>query len=210
MSDFPGIRNLSSLNDLNSLNNLSGLNDLNSLISLKNLLSLIFPSSWHQNDLSWTLNVGWILKNPLFYWFLAPFLLEAVKGAQHQKNKKWWIRHKCAYLINKNLNLYPQQSQITLFALQFAMIYTVLVYLSNVMQEAVLCIYEISSHSCFFLVYSRHDFHCEIQACLWRSCHSCSGKQQEVGRLLIGVFWQDFVWCHFSDCPWPLKSPMTS
>ena len=34
LSDFPGIRNLSSLNDLNSLNNLSGLNDLNSLISL--------------------------------------------------------------------------------------------------------------------------------------------------------------------------------
>ena len=44
LSDFPGIRNLSSLNDLNSLNNLSGLNDLYSLISSKNLLSLIFSS----------------------------------------------------------------------------------------------------------------------------------------------------------------------
>jgi hypothetical protein len=35
LSDFPGIRNLSSLNDLYSLNNLGGLNDLYSLISSK-------------------------------------------------------------------------------------------------------------------------------------------------------------------------------
>ena len=35
LSDFPGIRNLSSLNDINSLNNLSGFNDLNSLILSK-------------------------------------------------------------------------------------------------------------------------------------------------------------------------------
>ena len=55
-----------------------------------------FHQPWHQNDLSWSLNVGWILKNPLFYWFLPPCLLEAVEGAQHQKNKNWWIRHKCA------------------------------------------------------------------------------------------------------------------
>ena len=34
-SDFPGLKNLCSLNDLDSLNNLSGLNDLNSLISSK-------------------------------------------------------------------------------------------------------------------------------------------------------------------------------
>ena len=45
LSDFPGLRNLSSLNDLNSLNNLSGLNDLYSLISSKKLLSLMFPST---------------------------------------------------------------------------------------------------------------------------------------------------------------------
>ena len=42
LSDFPGIRNLSSLN---SLNNLSGLNDLNSHISSKNILRLMFPST---------------------------------------------------------------------------------------------------------------------------------------------------------------------
>jgi hypothetical protein len=40
LSDFPGIRNISSHNNLNSLNNLSGLNDLNGLISSKKLTEL--------------------------------------------------------------------------------------------------------------------------------------------------------------------------
>jgi hypothetical protein len=70
LSDFPGIRNLSSLNSLN---------DLNSLISSKNLLSLMLPLTWQQNDQSWSLNMEWIIKNPLFYGFLALFLLEAVE-----------------------------------------------------------------------------------------------------------------------------------
>jgi len=74
LSDFPSILNLSSLNDL------SGLNDLNSLISSKNLLSLMLPLTWQQNDQSWSLNVEWIIKNPLFYGFLALFLLEAVEA----------------------------------------------------------------------------------------------------------------------------------
>ena len=36
--------------------------------------------TWKQNDLSWPLNVEWIIKNPLLYWFLALFLLEAVEA----------------------------------------------------------------------------------------------------------------------------------
>ena len=76
LSDFPGIRNLSSLNDLYSLNNLGSLNDLFSLISSKKLLSLMFPSTLAPK---WPLNVGWIIKNSIFYWFLAHFLLEAVE-----------------------------------------------------------------------------------------------------------------------------------
>ena len=77
VGDFPAIRNLSSLNDLNSLNDLSG---LNSLISSKNLLSMMLSLTWQQNDLSWSLNVEWIIKNPQFYGFLALFLLEAVEA----------------------------------------------------------------------------------------------------------------------------------
>ena len=87
LDDFPVIRNLSSLNDLNSLNGLSG---LDSLISSKHLLSMMLPITWQQNDLSWSLNVKWILKNPLFYGFLAVFLLEAVEafGCYFQQNPR--------------------------------------------------------------------------------------------------------------------------
>ena len=80
LGDFPSIRNLSSLNDLNSLNDLSGLNGLNSLILSKHLLSMMLPLIWQQNDLSWSLNVEWIIKNPQFYGFLAFFLMEAVEA----------------------------------------------------------------------------------------------------------------------------------
>ena len=80
LSDFPGIRSLSGLNDLNSLNDLSGLNDLNSLIPWKNLKSMMLPLTWQQNDQYWSLNVAWIIKNPLFYGVLALFLLEAVEA----------------------------------------------------------------------------------------------------------------------------------
>ena len=80
LGDFPAIRNPSSLNDPNSLNDLSGLNGLNSLISSKHLLSMMLPLTWQQNDLSWSLNVEWIIKNPQFYGFLALFLLEAVEA----------------------------------------------------------------------------------------------------------------------------------
>ena len=71
LSDFPGIRSLSGRNDLNSLNDLSGLNDFKSLISSKNLLSIMLPSTWQQNYQYWSLNVTWIIKNPLLYRVLA-------------------------------------------------------------------------------------------------------------------------------------------
>ena len=77
LGDFPAIRNLSSLNDLNSLNDLSG---LNGFISSKHLLNMMLPLTWQQNDLSWSPNVEWIIKNPLFYGFWALFLLEAVEA----------------------------------------------------------------------------------------------------------------------------------
>jgi hypothetical protein len=39
-----------------------------------------FYQSWQQNAQFWSLNVEWIIKNPLFYGFLALFLLEAVEA----------------------------------------------------------------------------------------------------------------------------------
>ena len=41
---------------------------------------MMLPLTWQQNDLSWSLNVEWIIKNPQIYGFLALFLLEAVEA----------------------------------------------------------------------------------------------------------------------------------
>ena len=80
------MRNLSSLNDLNSLNDLS---DLNGFISSKHSLNMMLSLTWLQNDLSWSLNVEWIIKNTQFYGFLALFLLEAVEAMDVSFN---WIQ----------------------------------------------------------------------------------------------------------------------
>ena len=40
-------------------------------------MMLLLP--WQQTDLSWSPNVEWLIKNPLFYGFWALFLLEAVE-----------------------------------------------------------------------------------------------------------------------------------
>ena len=41
---------------------------------------MMLPLTWQQNDLTWSLNVEWIIKNPQFYGFSALFLLEAVEA----------------------------------------------------------------------------------------------------------------------------------
>jgi hypothetical protein len=74
LSDFPGIRNLSSLNDFN---NLSGLNDLTSLISSKTLLNLMFPSILAPNGPILVSQCG---MNHQKSHILALFLLEAVEA----------------------------------------------------------------------------------------------------------------------------------
>ena len=45
----------------------------------KNYWAWFFHQPWHQSDLFWSDNVGWIIKNSLFSWFLTHFLLEAVE-----------------------------------------------------------------------------------------------------------------------------------
>ena len=37
---------------------------------------------------------------PIYFVLLVWFTYHPVGGAQHQKNKKMWIRHKSAYLMN--------------------------------------------------------------------------------------------------------------
>jgi hypothetical protein len=49
---------------------------------IKTLTEHVLPLTWQQNDLFWSLNVEWIIKNPSFYGFLALFLLEAVEAVE--------------------------------------------------------------------------------------------------------------------------------
>ena len=70
LSEFPCIRNLSSLNDLDSL------------ISLKKYWAWCFDQPWHQNDLSWSLNAEWIIKAAdlvIFWWNEAVEVIEATE-----------------------------------------------------------------------------------------------------------------------------------
>ena len=36
---------------------------------------------WHQYDQYWPLFMEWIIKNPIFHWYLVPFLSEAVEAS---------------------------------------------------------------------------------------------------------------------------------
>ena len=54
---------------------------------------------------------------PIYFALSVWFTYHPVEGAQHQKNKNWWIKHKWTRRtqnISKNQNLYPHQSKITL------------------------------------------------------------------------------------------------
>ena len=100
-----GSKRLCSLNGLYSLNNLSGQNDLDSLISSKKITELdgwIIPST--QMIKTRPLFVEWILKNPIFYWYLTPFLSEAVEVSSYY----WLMKVKCPNLL-KPLSTLIQQ-----------------------------------------------------------------------------------------------------
>ena len=58
-SDFPGLKNLSSLIDLSGLCNLTGLNSLQSPISPKNTLSWWCDHHWHHNKQYWSFWCHW-------------------------------------------------------------------------------------------------------------------------------------------------------
>ena len=61
-------------------------------------MMLLLP--WQQNDLSWSPNVEWLIKNPLFYGFWALFLLEAVEAIDVTFNQIQGSSVKCPHLMN--------------------------------------------------------------------------------------------------------------
>ena len=119
LSDFPGIKNLNGRNDL------SGLNDLYSLISSK-----IFTLK--KNIYFWWVVIFYYLKKAPKSQNNSKFIKEqeiwtnwTIDGAQHQKNKNWWIWHWTCRIqnISKNHNLYLHQSKITLPGLLWDTLY---------------------------------------------------------------------------------------
>ena len=79
-SDFPGLGiSVASMTSAASTASVASMNSTASFHKI-NYWVFCFHHPWHQKDLSYSLNVKWIIKNPLFYWFLAPFLMKAVEA----------------------------------------------------------------------------------------------------------------------------------
>ena len=71
-----------------------------SLFSQKTSWSWLFDHPCHQNDQYRSLVVDWILKNPIFHWYLVPFLSEAVEASLCYFFENWFKKHKCPILRN--------------------------------------------------------------------------------------------------------------
>ena len=54
----------------------------------------------HQNDQYWSLFVEWIIKNPIFYWYLVPSLSEAVEASLCNFLDFFLMKLKCWILGN--------------------------------------------------------------------------------------------------------------
>ena len=116
-SDFLGLRNLWSLIDLSSLCNLTG---LNSPISSKNFLILMVWSSMASKWLIPVLFVEWIIKNPNFYWYMVPSLLEAFEASLCKFSENWLMKLKffnLRYLQTKSCIFLSESIYKTHFAM---------------------------------------------------------------------------------------------
>ena len=58
-----------------------------------------FYNPCHQNNQHRSLVVDWILKSPVFYWYLVPFLLEAVEASLCYFFENWLMKLKCPLLL---------------------------------------------------------------------------------------------------------------
>ena len=66
---------------------------------------LVHP--WHQNVQYWPLFVKWLIKNPIFYWYLILFLIEAVEASRCYFFEKWLWYPKIPYLSIPEPSLNP-------------------------------------------------------------------------------------------------------
>ena len=64
---------------------------------------------WHHNDQYLSLIGEWILENPIFHWYLVPFLSEAVEASPCYFFQNWLIKLKCPILL-KPLDTITQEN----------------------------------------------------------------------------------------------------
>ena len=111
-SDFPGLR--TSAASMTSTASTTSVASMTSTASFHQRTSWTWwlDHPWYQNDQYWSLFVGWIIKNPIFYWYLISFLLEAVEASLCYFFENWLQISKCHNLrhLQNTLNLWNYQS----------------------------------------------------------------------------------------------------
>ena len=74
----------------------------------KTLLNLRYHP-YHPNDQNQSLIVEWIIKNPVFYWYLVPFLFEAAEASSCYFFENWLMKlSKCPHLLKPLGNIIQQ------------------------------------------------------------------------------------------------------
>ena len=97
-SDFPGPRtSAASLTSSASATSLASTAS-KALFHQKTSCSKWLVHPWHQNVQYWPLFVKWLIKNPIFYWYLILFLIEAVEASRCYFFEKWLWYPKIPYL----------------------------------------------------------------------------------------------------------------
>ena len=64
-----------------------------------------------KHDQYWSLFVEWIIKNPLFPWYLIPFLSEAVEASLCYFFEIWWMKLKCPLVMKPLVTKVQENSQ---------------------------------------------------------------------------------------------------
>ena len=85
----------------------------------KNYWAWCFYQAWHRNGLSWSLNVGWIIKNPLFHikfchpselrlWRTGMLISTKSKGQCSNVHCQWTYRHilSCTFWLQRPCKCY--------------------------------------------------------------------------------------------------------
>ena len=67
--------------------------------------------SWHHNGQHLSLIVEWILENPIFHWYLVPFLSEAVEASQSYFFQNWLMKLKCPNLLKPLSTIFRENYQ---------------------------------------------------------------------------------------------------